>query len=122
MKMNFTVKFSLPVIVALPVMLFAGCTTRPPIDWDSRIGHYSYEQAVTELGPPDRQARLSDGKSVYKWFVQPPLAPRFNSGMSYYGNSGFGVSQTPGSSFNTQKIQLTFDTNGTLIAWSRNNY
>jgi hypothetical protein len=121
MKMNFAVKFSLPVILALAVAFLTGCKTPPPVDWDSRVGHYTYAQAVAELGPPDRQARLSDGKVVSKWFVQPPVSPRFNSGMSYYGsNHGLGAGQTPGGGYNNQMLQLTFDTNGTLIAWSKN--
>jgi len=120
MKMNLTVKFSLPVILALTVAFLASCATRPPIDWDSRVGHYTFDQAVNELGPPDRQARFSDGKAVYKWFVQPPVAPHFNSGMSNYGNNGFGASQTIGPTFNNQMLQLTFDTDGQLTAWSKN--
>ena len=121
MKMNLAVKFSLPVILALAVAFLTGCATPPPANWDSRVGHYSYNQAVTELGSPDRQARLGDGKVVSKWFVQPPVSPRLNSGMSYYGNNhGLGAGQTPGGGYNNQMLQLTFDTNGTLIAWSKN--
>ena len=121
MKMNLAAKFSLPVILVLAVAFLTGCKT-PPVDWDSRVGHYTYDQAVNDLGPPDRQARLSDGKAVYKWFVQPPVTPRFNSGMSYYGNNGFGANQTIGAGFNSQMLQLTFDTDGKLTAWSKNNY
>jgi len=40
--------------------------------------------------------------------------------MSYYGNNGFGASQTIGSGFNSQMLQLTFDTDGKLTAWSKN--
>ena len=119
--MNLAVKFSLPVILALAVVFLTGCATPPPVNWDSRVGHYTYDQALTELGSPDRQSRLSDGKVVSKWFVQPPVGPRFNSGMSYYGsNHGLGAGQAIGSGLNSQMLQLTFDTNGTLIAWSRN--
>ena len=121
MKMNLSVKFSLPVVLALAVAFLTSCATRPPIDWDSRVGHYTYAQALTELGTPDRQARLSDGKVVSKWFVQPPVAPQFNSGMSYYGNNGFGANQNIGAGFNGQMLKLTFDTNGTLMAWSKTN-
>jgi hypothetical protein len=120
--MNLVVKFSSLVILALAAAFFTGCATRPPIDWDSRVGHYTYDQALAELGPPDRQARLSDGKAVYKWYVQPQVAPRFNSGMSYYGSNGFGAGQTPGSGYNSQMLQLTFDTDGKLAAWSKINY
>ena len=118
-KMNRAVKFLLPVILA--VAFLTGCKTPPPINWDSRVGHYTYAQAVTELGPPARQARLSDGKAVYKWFVQPLVAPHFNSGMSYYGSTGFGAGPTIGASIKNEMLQLTFDTNGTLIAWSMTN-
>jgi hypothetical protein len=121
MKMNLAVKFSLPVILALAVAFLTGCATPPPVNWDTRVGHYTYDQAVTDLGPPDRQTRLSDGKVVSKWFVQAPVGSRFNGGMSYYGsNHGFGAGQAVGSGINNQMLQLTFDPNGTLIAWSKN--
>ena len=120
MKMNFAAKFSLPVILTLAVAFLTGCATPPPVDWDSRVGHYSYNQAISEFGPPDRQVRLSDGKVVSKWFVQPPVAPRFNSGMSYYGNHGLGAGQAIGSGLNSQMLQLTFGADGKLIAWSKN--
>ena len=118
--MNLDAKFSSPVILALAVAFLTGCATPPQVDWDSRIGHYTYDQAVSELGLPNRQSRLSDGKVVSKWFVQPPVGPRFNSGMSYYGNNNFGADQTIGSGYNNQMLQLTFDTNGKLAAWSKN--
>ena len=112
-------RFSLPVILALTVVVLAGCTTTPPVDWNSRVGNYTYVQAVSELGPPARQARLSDGKITCKWFIRPPVGPRFNSGMSYYGNNGFAAGQTIGANYNTQMLQLIFDTNSTLTAWSK---
>jgi len=93
MKMRPAMKFLLPVILALAVAFLAGCTTTPPVDWNTRIGNYTYAQAVTELGPPARQARL---------------------------NNDFGADQTIGSSYNNQMLQLTFDTDSTLAAWSKN--
>ena len=120
MKMNPVVKFSLPAILLLAITLVTGCATTKPVDWDSRVGHYTYTQAISEFGLPNRQTKLSDGKVVSKWFVQPPVGPRFNSGMSYYGNTGFGAGQTIGTGLNSQMLQLTFGTNGTLIDWSKN--
>jgi len=113
-------RYSLPVMLALIVAFLAGCATTPPVDWNTRIGNYTYYQVVAKLGPPDRQARLSDGKIVCKWFIQPPVGPRFNSGMSSYGNTSFGAGQTIASGYNNQMLQLTFDTNNTLTAWSKN--
>ena len=120
MKMRPAIKSSLPVIPALAVVFLAGCATTPPVDWNNRIGNYTYAQSVTELGPPARQVRLSDGKIVCKWFTQPPVGPRFNSGISNYGNTGFGAGQTIGTTHTDHVLQLTFDTNGKLTAWSKN--
>jgi hypothetical protein len=120
MKISPAVKLSLPVILALAVAFLAGCMTTPPVDWNTRIGNYTYAQAVTELGPPAREAKLSDGKIECKWFVQPPVGPSFNSGMSSYGNNGFGAGQTIGTGYNNKMLQLTFDTNSKLAAWSKN--
>jgi hypothetical protein len=119
MKISPAVKFSLPVILVLAIAFLTGCATTTPVDWNTRIGNYTYAQAVTDLGPPAREAKLNDGKLVCKWFIQPPVGPRFNSGMSAYGNNDFGADQTVGSGFNNQMLQLTFGTNSTLTAWSK---
>ncbi|MGV3771878.1 MAG: hypothetical protein ACO1QB_03190 [Verrucomicrobiales bacterium] len=46
-----------------------GCATGPKVDWEGRIGAYSYDQAVIELGPPDKVADLSDGSRVAEWLT-----------------------------------------------------
>jgi hypothetical protein len=120
MKMNPAMKFSLPVILSLVVVFLAGCATPPPVDWNSRVGHYTYDQAVAELGRPSRQAKLSDGTTVYKWSAQPNVNPAVHSGMAYYGSTGFTANQIAGSGGNEQMLQLTFGTNNVLTAWSKN--
>ena len=47
----------------------AGCASTPRIDWTARMGHYSYDQAIKDLGPPDRTAKLSDGTVVSEWLA-----------------------------------------------------
>src|SRR5262245_20080627 len=47
----------------------AGCATAPKIDWNSRIGTYTHDQAILELGPPDRAATLTDGSKVVEWLT-----------------------------------------------------
>ncbi len=120
MKATLAVKFPMLVVLSLASALLAGCATTKPIDWNSRVGKYTYGQAVTELGQPDRQARLSDGKVVYKWFAQPPVSPTLNTGMSYYGSTGFAAGQNVSSGPNNWYLQLTFGTNGVLSDWSKN--
>ena len=119
MKINPAVKFSLPLFLFLAAAFLAGCTTTPPVDWDSRVGHYTYDQALAELGSPSRQMKLSDGNMVYKWSAQPKVGNNLNTGMSYYGSTGFTGPQPVGPGGNDRMLQLTFDTNGVLTAWSK---
>jgi len=53
----------------LTACLLAGCAT-PGIDWASRVANYTYEQAILELGPPDKSAQLSDGTTVAEWLTR----------------------------------------------------
>ena len=54
------------LFAAITVLLLTGCATTQ-IDWGSRIGTYTYDEAVLELGVPERQATLSDGTIVAEW-------------------------------------------------------
>ncbi|HTH46957.1 MAG TPA: hypothetical protein VMB21_05560 [Candidatus Limnocylindria bacterium] len=47
--------------------LLNGCVHQ--IDWPSRIGTYTYDDSVRELGPPDKKETLSDGTLVAEWLV-----------------------------------------------------
>src|ERR1043166_8539424 len=67
-----------PFFVLLIFLVWsAGCATTPKIDWNSRIGSYTYDQAVLEFGPPDRAATLTDGTRVVEWIT----ARGYTSGM-----------------------------------------
>ena len=59
-------------------LLIAGCAT--PIDWKTRVGAYTLDQAVIELGPPDKQAKLSDGTTVAEWLMYRGGTSRLYSG------------------------------------------
>jgi len=48
--------------------LLTGCATQR-IDWSARVGSYTYDQAVLELGPPDRWAQLRDETVVADWLT-----------------------------------------------------
>ena len=105
----------LSALVAVVVFL-SGCATAK-IDWSKRIGTYTYDQTVLELGPPDKQAKLSDGHIVAEW-----ISRYYNGGGAvvsggYYGNPGI-VSVSPPSYYES-KLLLTFTTNNVLSAWSK---
>jgi hypothetical protein len=90
------------------------------VDWASRIGIYTYDNAVVELGPPDKEAKLQDGTVVAEWltsrggrFAYPahgfygdpiwyatPAAPTYVDAPDYF-------------------LRLTFDPEGKLQAWKR---
>ena len=55
----------------LLTLFLAGCVTTPKIDWQARVGTYTYDQAVIEFGPPDKKAKLSDGTTVGEWLECP---------------------------------------------------
>ena len=55
----------------LAALALAGCVTAPKIDWTARVGHYSYDQAVKDFGPPDKSAKLTDGTVVAEWMTRP---------------------------------------------------
>ena len=56
----------IPALFALFLFLFGGCATTK-VDWNSRVGIYTYDDAIAELGVPDRQATLTDGSIVGEW-------------------------------------------------------
>ncbi len=65
-------------------LALAGCASRPKLDpntdWNSRIGSYTYDQAVAELGKPDAISESNEGKTA-DWIRN--AAPRFPSGSAW---------------------------------------
>jgi hypothetical protein len=121
MKTNLAVKFSLLAILALAAAFFAGCSTTKPVDWESRVGACTFDQAVTELGPPDKQARLSDGKTVAEWITHRSGGSGLSVGTGFFsGGAGGGVSQSVGSGYRDKILTLTFGTNNVLADWKKN--
>ena len=121
MKMKLAANFSLLAVLFLVATLIAGCKTTPPIDWNSRVGTYTFDQAMTDLGPPDKQARLSDGKTVVEWITHRNGGSGLSVGTGFgMGGVGVGVSQSVGSGYRDKTLTLTFGTNNMLAAWSKN--
>lgn len=96
------------------LLLFAGCATTK-IDWQSRVGAYTFDQAVLDFGPPDKSAVLTDGTRVAEW-----LTHRSRNTGSYIGAVGGGglvhvMSDTTPDYF----LRLSFDPNGKLQAFKK---
>jgi hypothetical protein len=120
MKATLTVKSLLLAVSFLAAALLAGCTTVPPVDWNSRVGNYTYDQAVAEYGSPTTQSQSNDGKVVAKWVTQQNTGASLNTGMAYYGSTGFAGNQNAGPGHRARTLQLTFGANGKLLEWSKN--
>jgi len=100
--------------------LLAGCASTSKVDWESRVGNFSYDQAVAEKGPPDKSAKLSDGSTVAEWFIKRNSSVAFGVGTGFYSSgSSVGVGQTVGTSPSGQYLRLTFGTDGKLTRWER---
>jgi hypothetical protein len=127
MKMNLAAKLSLFLIFSLVAAFLIGCKSTPPIDWNNRVGAYTYDQAVTDLGPPDKQAKLTDGYTVAEWITHHGGGSGLSFGTGFFSGGGgsgsgmgVGVGQSVGSGPSDKTLKLTFGTNNVLTAWSKN--
>jgi hypothetical protein len=105
-------------IFLLAAGLLAGCATQR-IDWNARVGSYTFDQAVTDFGPPDKQAKLSDGRLVAEWISRYYNSSSVVVGTGFYGYpGGVGIVQTTPNYYES-KLRLTFATNNVLAAWAK---
>jgi hypothetical protein len=109
------------MILGVLAGLIAGCAT-PRIDWNARVGHYTHDQAILELGPPDKAAVLTDGTLVAEWFTGrrgPTGTVGFGFGTGYRRmGTGIGVMHPVHPGY-FELLRLTFDPEGTLVSWQR---
>lgn len=104
--------------ITLAALVLAGCVTQK-IDWSARVGNYTYDQAVMELGPPDKSAKLTDGTVVADWLThhaQTIVAPEpyFAPPGCYYGSFTPMYSETY---VPARYLRLTFGADGKLKKW-----
>jgi hypothetical protein len=84
------------------------------------VGNYTYDQAVQELGPPDKLAPLSDGGTVADWIKYTSSGSvSFGVGTGFYGGA-VGVGHTVPTGYNEKILRLTFDPDHKLVRWWKN--
>jgi hypothetical protein len=109
------------VCALLLAALCTGCRTTPKIDWNSRIGNYTYDQAVLELGPPDKMAVLTDKTKVAEWMTfrgrEGAYVPAFGPHLyhPYFYGPPLYYSEPPSPD---RLLRLTFDPQNRLVRWS----
>lgn len=107
------------VVLLAGGVLLAGCATRK-IDWTGRVGTYTFDQSVLEFGPPDKQAKLSDGTVVAEWVTRRGhsyiyAAPAYHP----YRHGGYYHTPYVDTHAPDYFLRLTFDAAGRLRAWER---
>ena len=116
------------LVVFFVVGFLAGCASRkidPNIHWTDRIGTYTYQQAVADLGRPDVVGGNADGGQNAEWIAErgPRLSFGFGvGGGSFSRHSGVGVGA--GTSISPPRqvdfLRLNFGPDGRLVSWTRN--
>ena len=96
------------------------------IDWGSRIGTYTYEEALADLGEPDVIGQSSEG-TIAEWVLQrsPNVTFGFGFGSVGFGHhtsTGVGVETTVSPPPSGEYLHLRFDNDGKLAEWTRVKY
>ena len=104
----------------LLLLLWVGCATYK-VDWNNRIGNYTYDQAIMELGPPDKSAKLTDGTTVAEWLTRRGYSGgsvgfMYGYGYPYYYRPWYHSYEPPSPDY---FIRLTFGPDGKLQAYKR---
>jgi hypothetical protein len=108
------------VCAALLGLIGVGCQALQQVDWDGRIGLFSYEQAVAELGRQTEEAKLPGGMRRVEWITNSGSSMgRALAGAGYQRRSMSVVPLEPTEIHRLRDrfLRLTFDKAGRLIAW-----
>jgi hypothetical protein len=103
--------------------LLAACKSTPKVDWNARVGNFTFDQAVIELGPPDKTAELTDGSRLADWIQRRSgMGISFGFGTGHYGSSsgvgtGVGVGREVGGG--ERYLRLIFGKDGQLQRWEK---
>ena len=119
MKANLTAKLFLLAILCSALALIPGCKTAPAVDWNSRVGSYTYDQALAELGSPNKQTKMDDGKTVDQWITLANSNP-FVGGAYPGGIDAMGAGQPLVQTYKDHVLELTFGPDGKLVSWAKN--
>jgi hypothetical protein len=106
-------------LTVLVAILFAGCATTPKIDWQARVGVYTYDQAVMDFGPPDKSAKLADGTSVADWVTDRGYIYTTSDYSPFYTPGFIGPTTTYVNRVPDAALRLSFSADGKLKTWKK---
>jgi len=124
------------LVAMVAVLGAAGCASKPKpnlskseiekINWSERIGSYTYEQALADLGRPAVSGESNEGRTA-EWILKrsPQMSFGFGVGGGSYGSGG-GVGVGAGTGFTPppsgEYLRLKFDKADHLVEWSKVKY
>jgi len=109
------------LFLLLAAVPFTACKSSTKVDWNSRVGTYTYDEAVTSLGPPDKSTQLSDGRTVADWVHHSGGGLSFGIGTGFSsGHTGVGVGQSIVTGYADKVLRLTFGADNKLVSWTKN--
>jgi hypothetical protein len=112
--------FRAGLLLAVLLLINPGCSSTPKADWNQRIGNYTFDDAVRELGPPVASTRLQDGSTVAEWFLKYGSQMSFGFGTGMYGGGGaVGYGQTITTPPKGHYLRLIFGPDGQLQRWEK---
>lgn len=91
------------------------------MDWSGRVGTYTFDQAVMELGPPYKQGTLTDGTRVADWMTRRGGVRRMVIGGYDYSPYYHGAAGPAYMDYSRPDyfLRLMFASDGQLKEWSR---
>jgi hypothetical protein len=108
------------LLLAVLIMMNPGCASTPKPDWDSRVGNYTFDDVVREMGPPVSSTQLQDGSTVAEWFLKYGSQVSFGFGTGMYGpGGGVGFGQTVTPPPKAHYLRLIFGADGKLQKWEK---
>lgn len=103
------------------VILAAGCATPPSVNWDERVGTYSWQDALAELGQPTLVTNMEGGVKVAEWVkARGPQSPGEDTLPTYTRAEVVTPNDTAGMFAPDKVLRLMFTPDGKLIDWDRN--
>ena len=104
-------------------LLAGACVSGPKanikdIDWGKRIGTYTYEEALAELGEPNVLTETNEG-AIAEWMLRRSPTVSFSFGV---GGPGVGVGTSVSPPPSGEYLRLRFDKDGKLTESARARY
>jgi len=102
-------------------VLLLGCSTTSKVNWDSRIGSYTYQDALAELGPPSKVSNLEGGVKSAEWIkARGPESGVDTMPPVYTRGEVVQPDETYGYEAPDEVLRLMFTPDDKLISWQRN--